>query len=303
MIDLPIFKAKNEPVKNVVIPPQTIGKREKLRSSVKSVFGKIKKTPASSRESIISEKHPSDILSKQDIFKNHYTNDLVWGLSASQFDEASIMLHVDIDEFKNACALFLGCLNEHICNQIQVSNKKRQDFAYCIAVDDLFDPITKIEWRDAIITSGIANNEEDFYKRIRLIKRGEALALQNATPEWNKNLDGVYNDRSTSFATAHVYQNACHVSTNDTYIAKDNTLAVIYRVGHADNALNILLGASVYFWELCQTSTVPYVHQCDAHGNRTVIINESLCDEVKEGFIKYLLLEVNMQHYYLKGLF
>lgn len=296
MIDLPIFKAKNELVKNITIPDQTTGKREKLRSTVKSVFDKMKKTSISSRESIISEKHPSDILSKQDIFKSHYINGLVWGLSALQYDEASIMLHVDSDEFKDACALFFGCLNEHICSQIQVSNKNRQNFAYCIAVDDLFDPITKTKWRDTIITSGIATDEEDFYRRIRLIKRGEALALQNATSEWSKNLNGVYNNRSTSFATAHVYQNACHVSINETYIAKDNTLAVIYKIGHADNALNILLGASIYFWELCQTSTIPYVHQCDAHSNGTVIINESLCDEVKEGFIKYLLLEVSMQH-------
>ncbi|KAL7319470.1 hypothetical protein PS15m_002603 [Mucor circinelloides] len=294
LMDLPIFKSQYDAstkVNSSSDQTKKSGKGEKLRSSVKSVFGKMKKPSASSRDSTSSEQRPSSYLSKQVIIRNCYKNEIVWGTSALSYQDTSLVVRTDIHEFQMACALFLGCLNEHACSQLQSADKNQHKFAYCISVDDVFDSVGTNEWRDIIITSGIANNQEDFYKRVRVLTRGEALALQNADPEWKTPLNGVFNDRSTNFVTAHVYENACHVAVNQAVRAQHDSLAVVYRTAHANNAFSLLLAASVFFWELCQTSTIPYVHQCDKHSNGTAIIDELLCDEVKEGFMKYLLQE------------
>ncbi|KAL9556055.1 hypothetical protein PS6_002549 [Mucor atramentarius] len=282
LMDLPIFKSQYDAstkVNSSSDQTKKSGKGEKLRSSVKSVFGKMKKPSASSRDSTSSEQRPSSYLSKQVIIRNCYKNEIVWGTSALSYQDTSLVVRTDIHEFQMACALFLGCLNEHACSQLQSADKNQHKFAYCISVDDVFDSVGTNEWRDIIITSGIANNQEDFYKRVRVLTRGEALALQNADPEWKTPLNGVFNDRSTNFVTAHVYENACHVAVNQAVRAQHDSLAVVYRTAHANNAFSLLLAASVFFWELCQTSTIPYVHQCDKHSNGTAIIDELLCDE------------------------
>ncbi|KAG1125771.1 hypothetical protein G6F42_008409 [Rhizopus arrhizus] len=282
LMDLPIFKPPYDAstkVNSSSDQAKKSGKKEKLRSSLKSAFGKMKKPSASSRDSTSSEQHPSSYLSKQDIIRNCYKDEIVWGTAALSHQETSLVVRTDIHEFRMACALFLGCLNEHACSQLQSADKNRHRFAYCISVDDVFESVSTNEWRNIIITSGIASNQEDFYKRVRVLTRGEALALQNADPKWKTPLNGVFNDRSTNIVTVHVYENACHVAVNQACRAQHDSLAIVYRTAHANNAFSLLWGASVFFWDLCQTSTVPYVHQCDKHSNGTVIIDELLCDE------------------------